>query len=132
MPVHLPNELLNSLEGIKGFSKEAFIGVHESGEQVTSIRVNPFKSSMVNPSLAAQDQWSIIHHSPLTIHEKIPWTEYGYYLTSRPSITLLQPHFTILSFKIFALDLITSLLTNKLSFEISESICVDLPPGAAN
>ena len=87
MPVHLPNELLNSLEGIKGFSKEAFIGVHESGEQVTSIRVNPFKSSMVNPSLAAQDQWSIIHHSPFTIHEKIPWTEYGYYLPSRPSFT---------------------------------------------
>ena len=81
MPVHLPNELLNSLEGIKGFSKEAFIKVHEAGEQVTSIRVNPFKSSMVN------GQWSIIHHSPLTIHEKVPWSEFGYYLQTRPSFT---------------------------------------------
>jgi len=32
-------------------------------------------------------QWSNIHHSPLTIHEKIPWTEHGYYLSSRPSFT---------------------------------------------
>ena len=84
MPVHLPNDLLNSLEGIKGFDKEAFVKVHESGEQVTSIRVNPFKSSMVN------GQWSMsphIHNSPLTIDDKIPWTAYGYYLSSRPSFT---------------------------------------------
>ena len=40
-------------------------------------------------------------------------------------------HLMIFSFKIFALDLITSLLTSKLSFEISDCICVDLPPGAA-
>ena len=79
--MHLPPDLLNSLEGIKGFNKEAFVKVHESGEQVTSIRVNPFKSSMVI------GEWSIIHHSPLPIHEKIPWSEYGYYLSSRPSFT---------------------------------------------
>ena len=30
--------LLNSLESVKGFDKEAFEKVHESGEQVTSIR----------------------------------------------------------------------------------------------
>ena len=81
MPVHLPNDLLNSLEGIKGFDKESFVKIHESGKQVTSIRVNPFKLSMVN------GQWSIIHHSPLTIDEKIPWSDHGYYLNSRPSFT---------------------------------------------
>ena len=32
-------------------------------------------------------EWSNIHHSPLTIHEKIPWAEHGYYLESRPSFT---------------------------------------------
>ena len=82
--MQLPIELLRSLEGVKGFDKEDFINVHESGEQVTSIRINPFKASMVN------GQWSMtskIHHSPLTIHEKIPWTDHGYYLASRPFFT---------------------------------------------
>jgi 16S rRNA C967 or C1407 C5-methylase (RsmB/RsmF family)/NOL1/NOP2/fmu family ribosome biogenesis protein len=82
--VQLPKELLRSLEGVKGFDEDAFVKVHESGKQVTSIRINPFKSSMVN------GQWSMtdhIHDSPLTIHEKIPWTEHGYYLASRPSFT---------------------------------------------
>jgi 16S rRNA C967 or C1407 C5-methylase (RsmB/RsmF family)/NOL1/NOP2/fmu family ribosome biogenesis protein len=79
--VHLPTDLLRSLEGLKGFDKEAFVNVHESGNQVTSIRINPFKLSMVN------GQWSIIHHSPLTIDEKVPWTGLGYYLRSRPSFT---------------------------------------------
>ena len=80
MPVHLPIDLINSLEGIRGFNKEAFVDVHESGEQVTSIRVNPFKLSMVN------GEWSMFtHHSQLTTH--IPWTDHGYYLSSRPSFT---------------------------------------------
>ena len=93
--MQLPRPLLDSLVSVKGFNEEAFINVHESGEQVTSVRVNPFKSSMVNPSANAQDQWSISspsHHSPPdsyrdTIHEKIPWSEFGYYLESRPSFT---------------------------------------------
>lgn len=82
--MNLPTELLRSLKGVTGFDENAFVKVHESGEQVTSIRVNPYKASMVN------GQWSIntkIHHSPLTIHERIPWTQYGYYLASRPSFT---------------------------------------------
>lgn len=78
--MHLPTDLLNSLEGTKGFDKDAFINVHESGEQVTSVRMNPYKSSMVN------GEWSIVH-SPFTIDHKIPWTEFGYYLSSRPSFT---------------------------------------------
>lgn len=68
--MHLPNDLLNSFEGIKGFDKEAFVEVHESGKQVTSIRANPFKKSdIVNPEY------------------KIPWTDHGYYLDTRPSFT---------------------------------------------
>ena len=82
--MQLPLELLRSLRGVKGFDEDAFINVHESGEQVTSIRINPFKSSMVN------GQWSMtdhIHNSQFTIHEKIPWTEHGYYLAFRHSFT---------------------------------------------
>jgi hypothetical protein len=41
--MQLPQALLNSLESADGFNEEAFIKVHESGEQVTSVRVNPFK-----------------------------------------------------------------------------------------
>lgn len=45
--------------------------MHESAEQVTSVRMNPFKSP--------------IDHSSFTIHEKVPWSSYGYYLAGRPS-----------------------------------------------
>ena len=39
----LPDELLQSLKKIKGFDLKAFEKVHASGEQVTSIRINPEK-----------------------------------------------------------------------------------------
>jgi len=84
LPVQLPKELLRSLKGVKGFDEEAFINVHESGGRVTSIRVNPYKPSVVSRESSAGD---ISHDSRLMIHEKIPWTEYGYYLASRPSFT---------------------------------------------
>jgi 16S rRNA C967 or C1407 C5-methylase (RsmB/RsmF family)/NOL1/NOP2/fmu family ribosome biogenesis protein len=76
--VQLPQKFLDSLAGIEGFDKEAFVQVHEGSEQVTSVRFNPHKSSMVNGQ-------SLVHHSPLIIHEKIPWSSYGYYLSERPS-----------------------------------------------
>ena len=58
--MQLPQALLNSLESVTGFNKEAFKKVHESGEQVTSIRVNPFKKFEI-----------------LNLKSQIPWTEYG-------------------------------------------------------
>src|SRR6187549_341233 len=68
--MQLPQALLNSLESVNGFNEEAFIKVHESGERVTSVRVNPFK------------QFEI-----LNLKSQIPWTEYGHYLEARPSFT---------------------------------------------
>ncbi|HEY4149336.1 MAG TPA: RNA methyltransferase, partial [Chitinophagaceae bacterium] len=53
----------------------AFIKVHESGEQVTSIRINP--SKVPNPAAIPR----------LTAHEKVPWSSFGYYLPQRPSFT---------------------------------------------
>jgi len=64
---------LQSLEGIKGFDKEAFEKVHASAEQITSIRINPAKKFEL--------QISKFEFSG------IPWTRYGYYLTERPSFT---------------------------------------------
>jgi 16S rRNA C967 or C1407 C5-methylase (RsmB/RsmF family)/NOL1/NOP2/fmu family ribosome biogenesis protein len=80
--VQLPEAFLDSLNNAKGFDREAFENVHTPGEQVTSIRVNPAKESMVN------GEWPIgdpTRHSPLPTH--IPWTQYGFYLDQRPSFT---------------------------------------------
>ncbi len=71
--VQIPGRLIASLEGIRGFNKAAFEKIHTSGEQVTSVRINP--ASQSNIQHLASDI------SP------IPWTEYGYYLESRPSFT---------------------------------------------
>src|SRR5688572_6493565 len=66
----LPGALLESLVTVKSFDKEAFEQIHASGEQITSIRINPVKQSKIqNPK------------------SKIPWTETGYYLEQRPSFT---------------------------------------------
>ncbi len=67
----LPKSLIESLQGIKGFDKSAFESIHNSGEQVTSIRINPSKN-----------KWTPTNESP------IPWCEHGYYLAERPSFTL--------------------------------------------
>ena len=70
----LPRPFLESLESVKGFDRVAFEKVHASGEQVTSIRMNPAKTISQFPS-------SSISQLP------IPWTDYGFYLDTRPSFT---------------------------------------------
>jgi 16S rRNA C967 or C1407 C5-methylase (RsmB/RsmF family)/NOL1/NOP2/fmu family ribosome biogenesis protein len=72
-PMSLPQQLLRSLEGVEGFDSNAFEAVHASGEQVTSIRLHPIKSSM------ADGRWPM---------DRIPWCPYGRYLFQRPSFTL--------------------------------------------
>jgi 16S rRNA C967 or C1407 C5-methylase (RsmB/RsmF family)/NOL1/NOP2/fmu family ribosome biogenesis protein len=71
--VNLPKQLIESLAGIKGFDQEAFEIVHASGEQVTSIRLNPFKPSIVQKE---------------NIASAVPWCNDGYYLNMRPSFTM--------------------------------------------
>ena len=80
--MHLPEKLLSSLEGVSGFDRDAFIKVHQSGEQVTSVRFNPRK---VDNVLSIPDSRPDSYRDP--IHEKVPWTEHGYYLSKRPSFT---------------------------------------------
>lgn len=69
----LPKQLIDSLANVKGFDKAAFEAVHASGEQVTSIRLNPFK-----PSLALET----IKDAP------VPWCKDAFYLKERPSFTM--------------------------------------------
>ncbi|MBK5269551.1 MAG: RsmB/NOP family class I SAM-dependent RNA methyltransferase, partial [Bacteroidia bacterium] len=82
--MQLPIPLLDSLQSVKGFDKEAFEKVHESGEQITSIRINPCKLSVESRESPGEE---VIHDSRFTIHEKVPWSQYGYYLKKRPSFT---------------------------------------------
>ncbi len=66
----LPEPLIKSLETIASFNKEAFEKTHASGEQVTSIRINPSKQPEIqNPK------------------SRIGWAESGFYLETRPSFT---------------------------------------------
>ena len=68
----LPLQLLESLTNVPGFNRKTFEAVHASGEQVTSIRINPEKTT---------------DHRPQTT-DSIPWCPFGRYLSTRPSFTL--------------------------------------------
>lgn len=72
--MQLPELFIQSIHHAQGFSKEAFEAVHASGEQVTSVRINPFKN--VDPDLL------------LSTGSPVPWSSQGYYLAERPSFTL--------------------------------------------
>lgn len=98
--MQLPGVLLDSLEGVKGFNREAFEKVHTEGEQLTSIRINPAKWSIVNRQSSIEatlnpkqfkdslsESEAAIHDSRFTIHDNVPWSQYGYYLSQRPSFT---------------------------------------------
>lgn len=76
--MQLPPSLVHSLQSVKGFDETAFINIHQSGEQVTSIRFNPLKE------VDDQNRNSEI----VNRQSKIPWTSLGYYLHQRPSFTL--------------------------------------------
>lgn len=69
----LPVALLTSLQTVNGFNEKTFTEVHQSGEQVTSIRLNPNKPATLNPQFATL--------------QKVPWNSNGYYLSERPSFT---------------------------------------------
>ena len=70
----LPSLLLQSLQNVEGFDEAAFVAVHESREQITSIRINPSKEFNANSHFGNA--------------EKVAWSTNGYYLQERPSFTI--------------------------------------------
>jgi NOL1/NOP2/sun family putative RNA methylase len=72
----LLDQLIKSLQNIEGFNEKAFKEVHQSGAQITSVRLNPGK--IFNSKLS-------IFNAQL---EKVQWNKNGYYLPQRPSFTL--------------------------------------------
>ncbi len=77
----IPSPLIHSLQNIKGFDKEAFEKVHQSGEQITSIRLNTNKLS---GSLNAPAILDGLEDADTSL---VPWSSNGYYLSARPSFT---------------------------------------------
>ena len=67
----LPVQLLNSLSNLPDFNVHSFESVHESGEKLTSIRLNPFKKINLD----------------FEINSNVPWNEQGFYLNERPYFT---------------------------------------------
>lgn len=65
---------LESLQGLPGFDRLPFEKIHENGESITSLRVNPSKP--IDPSQHFKETGS-----------RVPWCEQGYYLDNRPSFT---------------------------------------------
>jgi len=59
----------------------AFLRVHEAGEKITSLRLNPNK---IRDEETAQKVLSSLADAPTA---KVPWSKYGYYLATRPSFT---------------------------------------------
>ena len=73
----LPNELLESLQGTPGFDRAAFEAVHEEAAPLTSFRINPAKPAFPGNLISEIKQ-------PV---ERVPWSQFGYYLPERPSFT---------------------------------------------
>ena len=71
MSLPLPPQLLQRLESAAGFNRSAFVAVHASGKQVTSIRLN-------------EEKWN--HLFPFfELEAQVPWCPSGWYLSQRPS-----------------------------------------------
>ena len=84
--MNLPTSLINSMNDLPGFNREAFVDVHSSGEQVTSIRINPWKAAVVSRESSIVSRESVIPNQ--SANERVPWSSYGYYLPERPIFTL--------------------------------------------
>jgi 16S rRNA C967 or C1407 C5-methylase (RsmB/RsmF family)/NOL1/NOP2/fmu family ribosome biogenesis protein len=98
--MQLPESFLNSLQDVEGFNRETFEKVHREGEQVTSVRINPAKASIANRESSIENPLndnvsesslilsaSLVRDSRFTVHDGVPWSQYGYYLEKRPSFT---------------------------------------------
>lgn len=70
MTSKLPPELIRTLIDQYHIEEEEFISSHNNGEQLTSVRLNPFKAT----DLFIND-------------DRVPWCKHGRYLPERPSFT---------------------------------------------
>jgi NOL1/NOP2/sun family putative RNA methylase len=67
--LNFPEKFLESLAGEPGFNEEKFTNAHQNIDPPTSIRLNPFKKTVIKTG------------------GQVPWCPDGYYLDARPSFT---------------------------------------------
>ncbi len=79
----IPPLLIKSLSKMDHFDPDAFLSVHESGDQPVSVHMNPEKPIFQN------GKWAVdIPEPPFEISGKVPWAPDAWYLSARPSFTL--------------------------------------------
>lgn len=92
----IPQQLIQSLQNIAGFNEHSFLEVHQSGNQITSIRLNPLKQNgmLNNEQEMANNEGEIANEDVIPDSQflipnsqKIPWCQHGYYLPQRPYFT---------------------------------------------
>lgn len=81
--MNLPEPFIQSLKDLPGFDEADFKAVHQSGSQITSVRLNPGKTCDIQ-YLAAGQAGSIFNIQS----GGVPWSSNGVYLNERPSFTL--------------------------------------------
>jgi 16S rRNA C967 or C1407 C5-methylase (RsmB/RsmF family)/NOL1/NOP2/fmu family ribosome biogenesis protein len=81
----LPASFLKSIEGIPGYNQAAFESVHEAGQQVTSLRINPGK--WPEKGIDKLIEGYKLHQAKEIQSSAIAWCANGYYLSERPSFT---------------------------------------------
>ncbi|ACU63892.1 methyltransferase RsmF C-terminal domain-like protein [Chitinophaga pinensis] len=77
----LPKKFTDTLSGLPGMDLAAFLRIHEAGEKITSLRINPNK---LQDEQAVQ---KVLQSLTETTVSRVPWSQYGYYLPVRPSFT---------------------------------------------
>ncbi len=75
--LRLPGTFITSIKDCNGFDAVTFEQVHQSGEQITSIRINPAKSLSISKAFPHTEN----------LEKAVPWCSNGYYLSARPSFT---------------------------------------------
>lgn len=79
-PVALPAGLLDALEGLPGFDRQAFQDAHAPDRMATAVRVHPYKFSKYLAGTGSSPGFWL--GSPSL--QKVPWSRHGLYLPSRP------------------------------------------------
>jgi len=106
----LPNELIKRLSEQEGVDLEAFRNVHEQGEKITSIRLNPFKQDFV----------------PFENITPVPWCDEGYYLSQRPVFTLDPLYHAGCYYVQEASSMFIAHILKQIALENSETRALDL------
>jgi 16S rRNA C967 or C1407 C5-methylase (RsmB/RsmF family)/NOL1/NOP2/fmu family ribosome biogenesis protein len=74
---------MRSLSKLDHFDPDAFLAVHQSGEQLVSVHMNPDKP------IYKEGKWNAdIPEAPFEFSGAVPWAPDAFYLTARPQFTL--------------------------------------------